>query len=198
MFQRSRSEFSTTFAEWHPVMNMNRPRPKLGALATCLRLTFIVLLAGSVWVFFHRPGAKRDPFEGVHAANTFQTGQCTWYAFERAREFGWGIKFDLPYGRHAKDWPSRVQNGRITSMPTVGAIMVLDKWPGNPYGHVAYVESVASVHEWTVSHANMKIGENMGVLDGVQIRVAEVVRSGSNILIDKSGLPLRLRGFLIP
>ena len=49
--------------------------------------------------------------------------------------------------------------------------MILDGWKGNPFGHVAFVESVAE-HSWTVTHANMSAGETMGVMDGVEIRRA--------------------------
>lgn len=132
------------------------------------------------------------------ANNPLQRGQCTWYAVERAHEAGWNIKFDHPYGRHARAWCERVANAEQGPEPRVGAIMVLDAWPGNPYGHVAYVESVAAPNRWTISHANFHVGEEMNVLEGVPVFRVECKRTAAGVLLGELQKPFRLRAFLYP
>src|SRR2546427_9860922 len=70
------------------------------------------------------------------AHRPLERGQCTWYALERAHDAGWDIKFDQPFGRHARAWWDKVTNAERGTEPKAGAIMVFDKWPGNPYGNV--------------------------------------------------------------
>ena len=127
-----------------------------------------------------------------------ERGQCTWYAFERARQAGWEIAFDLPYGRHARAWWEKVINGGRGSEPRVGSIMVLDAWPGNPYGHVGYVESVETPSAWTVSHANYAIGAPDRNLEGVSILRVRCERSSGGVQLGSHPEPLALRGFLYP
>jgi surface antigen len=130
--------------------------------------------------------------------NPLERGQCTWYAVERAHEAGWNIRFDHPYGRHARAWCERVVNAEQGPEPRVGAIMVIDAWPGNPYGHVAYVESVAGPNRWTISHANFHVGETTTVLQGIQIFRAECERTAEGVKLGTLKQPFRLRGFLYP
>jgi surface antigen len=126
----------------------------------------------------------------------FAKGECTWYAFERAQDDGWRIRFDKPYGRHARAWWEKVTNTAHSSAPEAGAIMVLDKWPGNPYGHVCYVERVISADHWIISHANMHIGKPSAVRDGVPVYEADVVRAPGGIRLAGNPTVLYLRGFL--
>lgn len=151
----------------------------------CAAFLVSVALAGGLYWRAKRRGGQ-----------ALEVGQCTWYAFERAKEGGWQIHFDHPYGRHARAWPQRVTNGRLVSEPARGEVMVLDAWPGNAYGHVAYVESIQDADHWTVSHANMVAGASLRTLDGVTIRAVKVIRHGSAIAFE--GLPgeLPLIGFL--
>jgi surface antigen len=128
---------------------------------------------------------------------TFEKGQCTWYALERAKEAGWRIRFDQPYGRHAKFWPERIVNAKLVHDPAPGELMVLSEWPGNPYGHVAYVESVRDKDHWTISHANMAAGSDDRVLDGQTIRVALVVRTRNSISFEERNGSFPLIGFLV-
>lgn len=127
-----------------------------------------------------------------------ERGQCTWFAFERAREAGWTIEFDKPYGRHARAWWEKVTNGERGSEPRPGAIMVLDAWPGNPYGHVGYVERVESASVWHVTHANYAIGQPDGAREGVPILRVKCELSPAGVELDGSGRSLPLRGFVYP
>lgn len=123
-------------------------------------------------------------------------GECTWYAWERAAESGWEIKFDLPYGRHAKEWPKRVVNASLVNTPEKGDLLILDAWPGNPYGHVVYVEEVKSPQSVVVTHANMKGGNEVRKLDGVTVRRAEVSLGKGRAVFSKGAKPLPVIGFL--
>jgi len=132
----------------------------------------------------------------ARANNPLQIGQCTWYAFERAHQFGWKIQFDHPYGRHARAWPDRVTNAELVQTPEVGSLMVLDAWEGNPYGHVAFVEQVADKDHWTVTHANMGVGQELLKIDGASIREAKVSRRGELVGFEDGVPTLKLIGFL--
>ncbi|HWA82640.1 MAG TPA: CHAP domain-containing protein [Fimbriimonadaceae bacterium] len=128
--------------------------------------------------------------------NPLAVGQCTWYAYERAHENDWSIRFDHPWGRHAKAWPQRVTNARLSQTPAVGEIMVLDGWKGNDYGHVAYVESVQDANHWTVSHANMAVGSEVRHLSGIPICLVDVVRQGKVVAFEGRPDKFSLIGFL--
>jgi len=136
------------------------------------------------------------PHPTEHRVKPFAKGECTWYAFERAQDDGWRIKFDRPYGRHARAWWEKVTHTAHSSEPEAGAIMVLDKWPGNPYGHVAYVERVISNDHWIISHANMHVGSPNGDREGVPVYEAEVERAPGGIRLAGNPTVLHLRGFL--
>src|SRR5258708_2062044 len=125
-------------------------------------------------------------------------GECTWYAFERAHERGWNIRFDKPYGRHARAWWEKVTNAQQSSVPKVGSIMVLDAWKGNPYGHVAYVESVSGKDHWVISHANFGVGTQERTLDGVPVLRARCERIPRGVRLEGAMGSFLLRGFLSP
>jgi surface antigen len=77
-----------------------------------------------------------------------------------------------------------------------GSILVLDAWPGNEYGHVAYVESVESDGKtFTISHANFAVGQPSGVREGVTIYQAraKIVKKGVAL---EGRAPLPFLGFL--
>ncbi len=76
--------------------------------------------------------------------------------------------------------------------------MVLDEWPGNPYGHVGYVEQVETPSVWQVTHANYAVGQPERVLDGVPILRAKCELTSEGVQLDGSGRRLRLRGFIYP
>lgn len=160
----------------------------------------VVFLAGlgiglAYWLN-QRPSRPID-LGRASSANTLPAGQCTWYAFDRVRDFGWQIGFTQSYGRHAKEWPKLVAGARLSLAPKVGAVMVLGPWAGNPYGHVAVVESVSGSDRWTISHANMMAGDDFARLDGYTVRRAECVLGPDGVRIAGGG-PLPLLGFLAP
>ncbi len=125
-------------------------------------------------------------------------GQCTWHAFGRAAEDGWAIRFDTNSGRHARLWWNKVQNACKTQTPTPGSILVLDAWPGNEYGHVAYVESVEPGGKtFTISHANFAVGQSSGVRQGVTIFRARATLVEKGVSLEGRA-PLPLVGFLSP
>ena len=130
--------------------------------------------------------------------STLPKGECTWYAFERANENGWRIRFAVNWGRHARNWWEKVQNAERSDAPRAGAIMVLDAWRGNPYGHVAYVERVENGGAWRITQANMSVGNPEGDLDGVPVYEATCERTPRGIRFRGSRAEFRLRGFLCP
>jgi surface antigen len=91
-----------------------------------------------------------------------------------------------------------VQNAERSDVPQPGAIMVLDAWRGNPYGHVAYVEQVESDRVWRITHANMTIGDPAGELGEVPVYTAICERSANGIRFRGFRPEFRLRGFLHP
>src|ERR1043165_5144530 len=139
------------------------------------RFTAIALFVGIILAtfVFSRPQ--------YHSQSTLPHGECTWYAFERANEAGWRIRFDKPYGRHARAWWEKVANAQHSFEPTAGSIMVMDAWPGNPYGHVAYVESVSEDGTWVISHANLGVGSQSRILDGTPVFKAKCERTRGGV-----------------
>lgn len=129
---------------------------------------------------------------------SLQRGQCTWYAFQRAGDDGWHIVFDTNWGRHGRAWWDKVVNAERGDKPRPGAIMVLDAWPGNEYGHVAYVDSVENDNRWTISQANMSAPETCGEREGVTIYKAVIERAPGGVRFAGSVHVFRLRGFLYP
>jgi len=123
-------------------------------------------------------------------------GQCTWYAYIRARESGWRIRFDKPYQRHAILWWEKVTNSKQIPEPKEGTIMVLEAWKKNPYGHVAYVEKVLTKNEWVITHANLSLGRVVKKLSDEQIYQAKCKRTKDGVIIEGSDQIFLLRGFL--
>lgn len=150
-------------------------------LATCS-----LVIAPVVWV-------NRAAFR---PAKGFEAGQCTWYVWHRAMESGWEIKFDQPYGRHAKNWPQRVTNAELVAKPERGTIVVLDAWKGNPYGHVAYVESVAANGQLTLTHANMAIGDQVRTVDEKPVRQVRGSYTNGQLTLDGQTSSYKVLGFL--
>ncbi|MFP4921670.1 CHAP domain-containing protein [Staphylococcus coagulans] len=88
-------------------------------------------------------------------SNLYTSGQCTYYAFERA-----GGKIGSTWG-NANNWANAARSAGYTvnNKPTAGAIM---QTSAGAYGHVAYVESVGSNGSVTVSEMNF--GHGAGVV----------------------------------
>lgn len=125
-------------------------------------------------------------------------GQCTWYACVRAADDGWRLRFDTDYGRHALHWGQKVTNAEKSQTPTVGSLMVLDAWEGNPYGHVAYVEQVSpNGKQWTISHANWAVGQLSHTRATVPIYKANCTATNNHgVLLEEQSQIYPLRHFL--
>lgn len=151
-----------------------------------LLVCVVFLVGGGLWFKVIRYRLPRP----------FPVGQCTWYAVNRAKQDGWNLQFTQQYGRDAKDWAKLFSNSELQSNPTPGSIMVLNEWGGNPYGHVAYVESVEDANHFSVTHANMSAGEQCATQSGVVIRKCSIIREGDFVRFNKKGPNLRIIGFL--
>lgn len=142
--------------------------------------------------------AALQNIRSAKGGSTLPKGQCTWYAWERAREAGWKIRFDVPYNRHAKNWWVKVTNGSKGQAPRAGSVMILGAWPGNPYGHVGYVESVRDNDHWTITHANFGVGDYVGNRDNIPYYRAECERTERGIRLTQDGRDFPLVGFVSP
>ncbi len=103
--------------------------------------------------------------------NGLPAGQCTWYVDGKVYKDGWRLKFSQNYGRHAYKWWDLVTNANKGQLGLHGDIMVLNKWDGNQYGHVAYVESSTPGQKWDVSHANWYGNYKTQNIDGKNYKI---------------------------
>lgn len=90
-----------------------------------------------------------------YIASTYPWGQCTWFVFGRAKEFG--INFD-PYMGNGGDW-KRKSGYQTTQSPTEHSAVCFS--PGqagadSTYGHIAFVEQVKSDGSILISESNAK------------------------------------------
>ena len=100
------------------------------------------------------PCTNNDPHNPY---NTFDKGQCTWWAWERRHQVGQDLP-SVAWG-DAKDWLGAAQAaGYLTgTTPVVGAVLVCQPGAcGGAFatGHVAYVEKVISSTSFQVSEQN--------------------------------------------
>jgi len=129
-------------------------------------------------------------FPTVQASHRgFKEPECTWWVDIRAQQIGWHLQFRRNSGRDARLWWDLVIAPRGDS-PRAQSIMVLNQWPGNPgnpLGHLGFVETVDSSNRWTISHSNWPIDSRP--------RRSIVERVGRHVRIDGQGL-YPLLGFL--
>lgn len=139
-----------------------------------------------------------DSFRGEGwSPNGFSKGQCTWWVDGRANEKGWRLNFSQNYGRNAYKWWDMVTNAGKNQVGSKGSIMVMDRWVGNDYGHVLYVEDMlTSGSKWKVSHANFGAGSICRYVEGVPIRLVTATKSGSSRVSLGGASTYPLRGFL--
>lgn len=137
-------------------------------------------------------GPPRHPDGGFHR------GECTWYVYQRAQDDGWRVRFDQSFGRHGCAWCDRVTNAQTLSEPAPHSVVVFAAWPSNPYGHVAYVESVGTGGRFTVTHANFGLGELALKREGVPIYRAEFERVRGGIRLVGGRHVFAVRGYLAP
>ncbi|HEL1604651.1 CHAP domain-containing protein [Streptococcus suis] len=102
-----------------------------------------------------------------YIAQSYPWGQCTWFVFNRAREFG--ITFD-PYMGNGADWKHKA-GYVVTNVPTKHSAISFG--PGElisdpTYGHVVFVEDVKSDGSILISESNIQgLGViNYRVIDG--------------------------------
>lgn len=85
---------------------------------------------------------------GGYLANSYEYKQCTWFTWNRAKEFG--ISFS-PFMGNGADWQKQAGYS-VTTTPTLhsavsfsGGQSVGGQWTADPtYGHVAFVEAIHS------------------------------------------------------
>jgi surface antigen len=105
--------------------------------------------------------------------NTGTLGNCTWYAFGRAKELG-GSEAALTGMSevvNAGSWGDRVQAGyapgaEVVSTPQVGDIAewIPSQFGNSQYGHVAVVEQVNADGSILISQSSYAVGSNLGYL----------------------------------
>lgn len=100
-----------------------------------------------------------------YITQSYPYGECTWYVFNRAKEFG--IQFD-PYMGNGQDWAHK-SGYEVTNTPTKhSAVSFQGTQAGGHrlYGHVAFVEDVKDDGSILISECNfVKSGQGTGITD---------------------------------
>ena len=100
-----------------------------------------------------------------YITESYPYGECTWYVFNRAKEFG--IQFD-PYMGNGQDWAHK-SGYEVTNTPTKhSAVSFQGTQAGGHrlYGHVAFVEDVKDDGSILISECNfVKSGQGTGITD---------------------------------
>lgn len=98
-----------------------------------------------------------------YITQSYPYGECTWYVFNRAKEFG--IEFD-PYMGNGQDWAHK-SGYEVTNTPTkYSAVSFQGRQAGGhpTYGHVAFVEDVKDDGSILISECNfVKSGQGTGI-----------------------------------
>ena len=98
-----------------------------------------------------------------YITQSYPYGECTWYVFNRAKEFG--IQFD-PYMGNGQDWAHK-SGYEVTNTPTKhSAVSFQGTQAGGHrlYGHVAFVEDVKDDGSILISECNfVKSGQGTGI-----------------------------------
>lgn len=98
-----------------------------------------------------------------YITQSYPYGECTWYVFNRAKEFG--IQFD-PYMGNGQDWAHK-SGYEVTNTPTkYSAVSFQGRQAGGhpTYGHVAFVEDVKDDGSILISECNfVKSGQGTGI-----------------------------------
>ncbi|MCA9365130.1 MAG: CHAP domain-containing protein, partial [Candidatus Moranbacteria bacterium] len=104
-------------------------------------------------------------------------------------------KYGIASYPNAKEWYGNVSLLRIgytqSSSPAPGAIIVLNSWSGNEYGHVGTMEFVSQ--DWNIDHANWN---NDGKINGLML--VESIDGWKKVRINGGKSEYPVRGFLIP
>ena len=98
-----------------------------------------------------------------YITQSYPYGECTWYVFNRAKEFG--INFD-PYMGNGQDWAHK-SGYEVTNTPTKHSAVSFQgrQAGGHPtYGHVAFVEDVKDDGSILISECNfVQSGQGTGI-----------------------------------
>jgi surface antigen len=122
----------------------------------------------------HGPSTSSAAVHGM--GNFFPYGQCTWWANQRYHQLH-GVYVPWTTGSNAWQWTARAFDfhWRVSSSPTVGAIVDLQPWVQGAYrlGHVAVVERVLNngnviasnmnwgAHNWQVTNVEFTPGRGV-------------------------------------
>ncbi|AWQ35561.1 TPA: amidase domain-containing protein [Staphylococcus aureus] len=98
------------------------------------------------------------PFREVSDSMPYPHGQCTWYVYNRMKQFGTSISGDLG---DAHNWNNRAQyrDYQVSHTPKRHAAVVFEAGQfgaDQHYGHVAFVEKVNSDGSIVISESNVK------------------------------------------
>lgn len=98
------------------------------------------------------------PFREVSDIMPYPHGQCTWYVYNRMKQFGTSISGDLG---DAHNWNNRAQyrDYQVSHTPKRHAAVVFEAGQfgaDQHYGHVAFVEKVNSDGSIVISESNVK------------------------------------------
>lgn len=100
-----------------------------------------------------------------YITQSYPYGQCTWYVFNRAKEFG--IHFD-PYMGNGRDWAHK-SGYEVTNTPTKHSALSFQGGQAGShsfYGHVAFVEDVRDDGSILISECNViKPMQETGITD---------------------------------
>lgn len=100
-----------------------------------------------------------------YITQSYPYGECTWYVFNRAKEFG--IQFD-PYMGNGQDWAHK-SGYEVSNTPTKHSAVSFQgrQAGGHPtYGHVAFVEDVKDDGSILISECNfVRSGQGTGITD---------------------------------
>ena len=98
-----------------------------------------------------------------YITQSYPYGECTWYVFNRAKEFG--IHFD-PYMGNGQDWAHK-SGYEVSNTPTKHSAVSFQgrQGGGHPiYGHVAFVEDVKDDGSILISECNLvQSGQGTGI-----------------------------------
>ena len=98
-----------------------------------------------------------------YITQSYPYGECTWYVFNRAKEFG--IEFD-PYMGNGQDWAHK-SGYEVSNTPTKHSAVSFQgrQAGGHPtYGHVAFVEDVKDDGSILISECNfVQSGQGTGI-----------------------------------
>lgn len=98
------------------------------------------------------------PFREVSDSMPYPHGQCTWYVYNRMKQFGSSISGDLG---DAHNWNNRAEyrDYQVSHMPKRHTAVVFEAGQfgaDQQYGHVAFVEKVNSDGSIVISESNVK------------------------------------------